>query len=419
MSGYLKRKNWVAAVLFGVLVTALPTQAASFDCAKAQSKVEHMICDNPEISKLDDELNAAYKAAVQDKTQADTIRQAQRQWLKERNRCEVVACVKQIFEVRLSALLDEEMVQNYKVAMQDKTKAQQVRQEQMAWDAQRNDCKDVDCIKHIVEIRLSELKRLLTAPPEPNTKYLMIHGKGQAICEQVFKQMNEGPPLCALDLLATIPGAVLPKWKKLDWQENKLLYERFLVAQMVKEEYYPKLFGGSGNKDSEIPLPAKEQMEKGGKYVLWDSSDAPITRERLEKEWEGAVEYGNEFYRWDGAVPAPDETDVILVETRIHRNLGGCPTVRMVPFSADMRMPKFSADMNIPKPWFSRNSKWLIYPGEFSFKFDDQNYSMFEESGLSRDAESGMLAIPFRVLTIAIRGGNYCTISTNYSYQPQ
>ncbi|HTN94638.1 MAG TPA: hypothetical protein VMJ33_08665, partial [Gallionella sp.] len=202
------------------------------------------------------------------------------------------------------------------------------------------------------------------------------------------------------------------------WQENKSFYKRFLVAQMVKEEYYPQVFGGENGESEAIHLPSKEQMTKSARHVLWDGLDVPVTDERLEQEWEVAVKYGNEFYRWDGAMPPPNETDVILVETRIHRNLGGCPTVRMIPFSADMRMPKFSADMNIPRPWFRRNSGWMIYPGNFPFKFDDQYYGLYEESGLSRDDE-GTLAIPFKTLTIQNRDGNYCFIQTNYSYQPQ
>jgi hypothetical protein len=39
------------------------THAASFDCKKAQSKMEKAICDNPKISKLDEELAESYQAA--------------------------------------------------------------------------------------------------------------------------------------------------------------------------------------------------------------------------------------------------------------------------------------------------------------------------------------------------------------------
>jgi uncharacterized protein len=85
-----------------LLVTA--AHAASFDCAKASTKIELVICDNPEISKLDDELNTAYKEALQNQEQADAIMQAQRQWVKERNRCLDVNCVKNIYEHRIASL---------------------------------------------------------------------------------------------------------------------------------------------------------------------------------------------------------------------------------------------------------------------------------------------------------------------------
>lgn len=83
--------------LFGSLMVALPAQAASFDCAKAQSKVEHLICDNPEISKLDDELDAEYKLALQDHTRAEATKFSQKQWLHERNLCLTAICLRDTY----------------------------------------------------------------------------------------------------------------------------------------------------------------------------------------------------------------------------------------------------------------------------------------------------------------------------------
>jgi len=108
MSGYLKRKSWVAAALFGVLVTALPAQAASFDCAKAGTQVEKLICGDPEISKFDEELSAAYKTALQDKSQADAIKQAQKQWMKERNGCADADCLEISYRSRIDELKPEQ-----------------------------------------------------------------------------------------------------------------------------------------------------------------------------------------------------------------------------------------------------------------------------------------------------------------------
>lgn len=90
--------------LFGSLIVALPAPAASFDCAKAGTKVEKLICGDAGLSKLDDELTAAYKTALQDGKQADAIKQAQKQWMKVRNDCDDVACVKKAYEARLSSL---------------------------------------------------------------------------------------------------------------------------------------------------------------------------------------------------------------------------------------------------------------------------------------------------------------------------
>ena len=104
MNNNIKRGVWVAAVLLGCLGLAVSAQGASFDCGKAQTKVEHLICDNPEISKLDEELNVAYKDALKNQAQADSIKQAQKQWMKARNTCPDSACVKQVYELRLSSL---------------------------------------------------------------------------------------------------------------------------------------------------------------------------------------------------------------------------------------------------------------------------------------------------------------------------
>lgn len=89
--------------MFACLISVVPVHAASFDCGKAHTKVEKLICVDTELSKLDDELNAAYKTVLQDMKNAAAIRQTQKQWMKERNGCPDMACVKRVYETRLSA----------------------------------------------------------------------------------------------------------------------------------------------------------------------------------------------------------------------------------------------------------------------------------------------------------------------------
>lgn len=93
-----------AVVLFGLLVAASSAQAASFDCAKASTKIEKMICDDKELSKLDEELSAEYKAATKGAKQATSVKQAQRKWIKWRNGCADASCVKSAYEAQLQAI---------------------------------------------------------------------------------------------------------------------------------------------------------------------------------------------------------------------------------------------------------------------------------------------------------------------------
>jgi len=98
------RSTWLMLCVMGVFTLALPAQAASFDCAKAKLKVEKLICADAELSKLDEELNAAYQAALLKAKQTKSIRQAQKRWLKERDGCADAACVARAYEERLRAM---------------------------------------------------------------------------------------------------------------------------------------------------------------------------------------------------------------------------------------------------------------------------------------------------------------------------
>ena len=97
----MKRIAWVILALFALVGTA---QGASFDCMKAQSKVEHLICNTSELSTLDDDLAASYKTATHDKSQAEAIKLAQKQWLRVRGNCADIACIKTVYLDRISEL---------------------------------------------------------------------------------------------------------------------------------------------------------------------------------------------------------------------------------------------------------------------------------------------------------------------------
>ncbi len=84
-------------------LSASPVSAASFDCAKAKTQVENIICANSTLSGLDDAVNAAYKAAIAADDRESAIRE-QRAWLKERNGCTSAECIQRLYTGRLKEL---------------------------------------------------------------------------------------------------------------------------------------------------------------------------------------------------------------------------------------------------------------------------------------------------------------------------
>jgi uncharacterized protein len=72
----------ICTALTALSVAVQPVQAASpsFDCTTNRSLLERLICSDPELSKLDAEMNGAYQTAVRRAGQknATTLRADQR-----------------------------------------------------------------------------------------------------------------------------------------------------------------------------------------------------------------------------------------------------------------------------------------------------------------------------------------------------
>lgn len=71
--------RWLWVLFFGLLTTG--AQAASFDCTKASTDIEHAICNSPELSRLDGEMAASYGLVPKDSRYFDYIKQDQKRWL--------------------------------------------------------------------------------------------------------------------------------------------------------------------------------------------------------------------------------------------------------------------------------------------------------------------------------------------------
>ncbi|WP_165847891.1 lysozyme inhibitor LprI family protein [Paraburkholderia lacunae] len=77
---------------------------ASFDCSKAASKIEKLICSSPQTADADRRLTAVYHAAASKSADQATLKQQQRDWLKERNACDDAACLLNVTAARINAL---------------------------------------------------------------------------------------------------------------------------------------------------------------------------------------------------------------------------------------------------------------------------------------------------------------------------
>lgn len=80
------------------------TNAASFDCKLAQGKVETMICADSGLSKLDEQLDAAYKQVRKISSDERAEKRMQLAWLKERGACADLACIQSAYASRIAEL---------------------------------------------------------------------------------------------------------------------------------------------------------------------------------------------------------------------------------------------------------------------------------------------------------------------------
>lgn len=98
----MKRMAWI---VLGWLMLGCAAQAASFDCEKATSAIEKLICDNNELSWLDEMLGHIYRTALERSTGKRQISKEQRLWLKNvRNVCQNVECVKDAYKQRIDSI---------------------------------------------------------------------------------------------------------------------------------------------------------------------------------------------------------------------------------------------------------------------------------------------------------------------------
>lgn len=99
---YIKGRYIVSACALLFFQQAL---ASGMDCTKAASVVEQAICADKPLYELDAQMGAAYRKLMKAAPEQAEVKKAQRQWLRERDRCgEEVSCLSQRYQDRLQVL---------------------------------------------------------------------------------------------------------------------------------------------------------------------------------------------------------------------------------------------------------------------------------------------------------------------------
>ena len=107
------RSAWASAAssLAALAVFAGAAQAAGFDCRKARAEDEVAICRDAELSKLDDEMTAAFKKLFDTRVRYEpmsvqvALRDNQKVWLRQRERCgATVDCLRERYRERTAWL---------------------------------------------------------------------------------------------------------------------------------------------------------------------------------------------------------------------------------------------------------------------------------------------------------------------------
>jgi len=96
----LKITILLATLIFSALLAHIPAVAASFNCAKATTQTEKMICADQDLGKLDEQLAGIYSEGKH----IPGLKNEQRAWLTEIKKCIDVACLKTAYRERLEEL---------------------------------------------------------------------------------------------------------------------------------------------------------------------------------------------------------------------------------------------------------------------------------------------------------------------------
>lgn len=140
-----KKSFFQIMAVMGASIYGACLEAASFDCDKASTKIEKMICSSETASQYDEELGQYYKEALlKYPDRKEMLIRQQRNWIK--------------------------------------------------WI--RNSCSDPSCLATLYSARLWEVRRAVDVPGLDGTEkpnFIVVEGNGDHLCDEYVKILNRTP----------------------------------------------------------------------------------------------------------------------------------------------------------------------------------------------------------------------------------
>ena len=211
----------VILFILGWCFLAGKAEAASFDCTKASSTFEHIICgqkdaadssnltesQRQELIKLDDELNTVYRDTLAQYFDSALLRREQLAWLKARERCirDTYCPLFDLYRDRIDNL-------RYDTEHPPKTP-----------EEQKN-------------FRLLSMG----SPPGENFRFSRdstSKGYGFGVCEAMVRWINHTTPKGDMNepyrMVTSMPNLVEPAWHELNIQQHKELFAKLVESIRV------------------------------------------------------------------------------------------------------------------------------------------------------------------------------------------
>ncbi len=257
--------EFLSLVILSLSIGVMPidaAKAASFDCQLAQSVSEKLICSNPELSKLDEELAKQYKHRLKAVPNPAELKSEQRRWLKQlRVQCQDAQCYSKAYNERMSL---------WQTAPSNELASNPVA-ETTSKQVNKPDYKD---------LRFQFCKSSSAISCEET-------GHGYTVCEAYLKHLNSLPKdwphgACKAWVNPALGDISFPQWQSLDVESNlALIYQlvsfekaEFISFAQWQAGYVSKLKGGKiypSLKQLEVSLTKDEPQQTLVRYQEGDS----------------------------------------------------------------------------------------------------------------------------------------------------